>query len=167
MLLSLVLTLALKLWTPPTPVEKGWWGSHHWVLDTKRDRFTGVIACRLLRDHMSYEGDAVVFRFAPDVDTSQAFYKVDRGPAQSVAAEALKPPYVGLGADSGDVANPSGGLVRIPFSRLRGARLVFIETHRYSLPTRFKIDGLEAAIHASAGAGCGPRSWVARRPEVD
>jgi hypothetical protein len=158
--LSLVLTLALALWPfqERGPLVRR---SHvdGWALATARDRFTGGVVCRLWRGRTSYARGAVLFRFSPEADTSNAAYKVDNGPVKLVASQAAAPPYISAAVREEDLINPSDGVVRIPVADLRGGRVVSIEAQPYGAPTRFRIDGLEAALSAAAAAGCNEPSW--------
>jgi hypothetical protein len=153
--MSLALLLALALW----PFHPGGDPIHHiriggWALETRTDRFTGRVDCRLFRGSAFYVRQAVVFHLPPRVDTFDAAYRVDAGRVFLSRADAADLANQGFALHDDDLNNPSGGLVRIPASRLEGAALVWIQPGPNARPVRFKVSGLSLAVQSARDHGC-------------
>ena len=123
-----------------------------WTLHIRSDRFSGGRTCRLSRDHVEYQRGALVFRVSRRSSTLTAVYRIDGGAARAASADALELARMGFAIYQDDLADPSGGVVRIPIGRLRDAKSVAIEVRRE--PVTFKVAGLDAALAAAGKAGC-------------
>jgi hypothetical protein len=125
-----------------------------WTLRVRRDAFAGTASCRLTRGRASYEHGAVIFRLPSRTDTGAAVYRIDAGAPTPVVADQMAIASLGLPIWQDDLANPSGGVVRIPAAKLEGAGLVGIEARRGGRVWRVRIDNLAAALQAAGKAGC-------------
>jgi hypothetical protein len=154
--MSLALLFALVLWPlhPAREVTVHRYGVVGWVLETRKDSFSGRVVCRLNRGRLSYERQALVFHLPPRLNTYDAAYRIDGGPLLLSRDDAADLATQGFALSDDDLANPSGGLVRIPTRRLGGAKLVQIQPRPNSRPLRFSLNGLAATLAAARQLGC-------------
>jgi hypothetical protein len=127
-----------------------------WTLVVRRDRFSGATNCELRARAMSYARGVVTFRFGRGVQTYDAIYRVDDGPAVSWRVNAMTLASTGALAQSDDLANPSGGRVVTPLSVLSGAQTITIRPALGKKPHTFKVADLPSAMAAAEAADCGP-----------
>ena len=154
--MSLALLLALALWPHhPREVVQHRYGVDGWVLEIRKDSFSGDTRCRVQRGRLSYERQALVFHLPPRLNTFDAAYRIDAGPLILARDDAADLAAQGFALHDDDLANPSGGLVRIPARRLEGAKLVQIQTRPGVKPLRFRLYSLNAALDAAHRLGCG------------
>jgi hypothetical protein len=137
---------------PPTHVERSHVG--RWRLLVTTDRFTGHLTCTLSRSHVRYERRALVFQLPPRLNTFDAAYSVDGGPPVAASSDAMELAHLGFALHDDDLANPSGGLVRIPERRLEDGKVVKIQSRPNVSPITFKIDGFDPALKAARDEGC-------------
>jgi hypothetical protein len=132
--------------------------AHHrlglWTLETRQDLFTGAQTCRLSTPMMTYERGAVVVRLGRSVDTAQAVYRVDAGYPVETRSEVMNMAHAGFAIDRDDLANPSGGQVRIPGRRLMAAHSVWIQSGPQGVVLNVRTEGLAKALEAARAAGC-------------
>ena len=126
-----------------------------WVLVAKRDPFSGAITCTLRGERMSVAHSALTFEFSSRADTYDAAYRLDAGPAIPWRASAMTLAASGVRFDTGDAANPSGGLVSLPLGVVAGARTVWVRPSPKAHAVAFKIEDLGPALAAAKSAGCG------------
>ena len=117
-----------------------------WILEWRRDGFSQRQACRLHRGAVTYERQALTFRLSRRVDTASAAYRIDNGRPFFARDDALDLVRLGFALHDDDLANPSGGVVRIPIAKLEGARWVVIEPEPQAPRTRFAVEGFSAAL---------------------
>lgn len=140
----------------------GPFSSHGWVYSVTRDRFTGQVRCRLDRRFwptgrsIGYTRDALAFRVGSSVNTLEAWYRIDGGPARPW--QRLYPTLVerGLEVESGPLDNPTGGTVLLPISELIGAHEVTIRTAPGARPAQFDVRGFSEALLSARARGCVP-----------
>jgi hypothetical protein len=130
-----------------------------WKAEINTDRFTGEISCALTGRRMSFHRDTLVFRLGRDVDSSQAFFRIDNGPVRSVSEPRLQNETHGFFVDSGPIDNPSGGKVALPLSAVQGAKQVDIRASTRHPPRVFDVSGLADALAAAKAAGCKDESF--------
>jgi hypothetical protein len=130
-----------------------------WTAQVQTDRFTGEISCRLRGPRMSFHRDTVVFELGRHVDTAQAFFRLDAGPARSVREPRLQNETHGFFLDSGPVDNPSGGRVALPYSLVQSAKSVLVRANPRRDPRAFDVSGLADALAAAKAAGCKDESF--------
>jgi hypothetical protein len=140
------------LWGPPKGEVSHVAG---WTLRVHPDHFTGTVTCKLWRERIDYQRQAVVFRLPTRIDTRAAVYRIDDAPPVAARADEAELAGLGFALNNDDLENPSGGLVRIPAHRLASAGEVRIETTPGHAPRKFKIGGLSAALEAAGKSGCG------------
>jgi hypothetical protein len=123
-----------------------------WAMVVRNDPFSGYRACRLGSGPVDYRRQALVFHLSHRTDTSGAVYRIDDGPPIWARSDAATLAHLGFALHADDLANPSGGLVRIPAARLAGAKQVRIEAK--GRVHAFRIAGFEAALAAARSLGC-------------
>jgi hypothetical protein len=125
-----------------------------WTLNISTDRFAGARTCALARHGVDYERKALVFHLPRRLDAASAVYRIDNGPPFKAVDDRLDLARQGFALQNDDLANPSGGLVRIPADRLATARAVRIETGPRLRIFTFRVDGLASALALARRAGC-------------
>jgi hypothetical protein len=135
----------VSLFAGPTPDDKRVRVAG-WTLDIRQDRFTRRQTCKLFRRNVYYERRALVFHLPTRPDTSRAAYRIDDGPPFWVTSDAAELADLGFSLHDDDLTNPSGGVVRIVVSRLVAAHTVTIEPKAFGSHSRFRLDGLQAAL---------------------
>jgi hypothetical protein len=152
--LALIALLSLPLpWGhAPKPADPRHFGA--WTLNVRVDSFSTGHVCKLSRPGAEYRRQAVVFHLSPNVDTSQAVYRIDAGAPRAVRDDQVTLARLGFALNNDDLDNPSGGLVRIPVDQLLGAAAVRIETTAFGRARKFDIAGLKPALAAAGAAGC-------------
>jgi hypothetical protein len=155
--------LALVTWLSLTPhyreAHVRHWHVQHWVVTVDTHRFTGDKTCRLVNGPVDYRRDALVFHFSDQVDTSNAIYRVDAGAPRTAQSDLIDLAKLGFSLYAPSLDNPSGGLVRIPTTRLQGASLVWIQAQTGKYPIKFTIAGFAAALDVARNAGCTEASF--------
>ncbi len=131
-----------------------------WTIRVHTDRFSERVSCRLFGRGMEYRRGAVIFRLPGRFDTSTAAYRVDDRPPVDVRTEVMAMARLGFALYRDDLANPSGGLVRIPEDRLIDANVVRIEAGPKGAAFHFKVFGLSAALEVAGAAGCTPAAFA-------
>jgi len=130
-----------------------------WTTKVRRDQFTAEVSCSLVGRRISFHRDTLVFHMGHDVDTSQAFFRVDNGPVRSVREPRLENETHGFFLDSGPIGNPSGGEVALPLSTIQGARKVFVRASPRYQPRAFDLGRFADALAAAKAAGCKDASF--------
>jgi hypothetical protein len=130
-----------------------------WTLDVRSNSFTDDARCHLAKGRVSFARGVLVFRLSPSVDTSEAYYRVDDGEPRTAKAELMSVAHAGLAIYDDQLANPSGGVVRIPAERVGRGKLVAIQADATSAPRRFDVTGLDAALGDAAKHGCSPATF--------
>jgi hypothetical protein len=126
-----------------------------WTLRVHLDQFTGRRTCTLSEHRIEYRRNALVFHFSHRTDTASAAYRIDGGQPIWVRTDAMELARLGFSLHFDDLSNPSGGIVRVPLSRIQEARVVDIQAVPGGLATTFRLDGFKAAVAAAHVAGCG------------
>lgn len=156
----IVAATALALWSG---LLQPWMSEAHterytaaqgWVLEVRRDAFTSATTCQIKARDMTYRHGVLTFRFATRVDTANALYRIDQGPAQSVGLVATE--AAGLGAEfrSQNMKNPSNGRVHIPAAYLQTAQTVSIRPNPKRRSKAFSLTGFDKALSAAKDQGC-------------
>ena len=131
-----------------------------WVLRVSDDRFSDRLICQLSAHGVEYGRGALVFHLPRTVDTAAAVYRIDGGDPVDIRNEQLEMAHLGFAVEEDSLANPSGGLVRIPQARARSGHKVQIEAGGRGKIFTFKVDGLAAALDAADQAGCLPDRFM-------
>jgi hypothetical protein len=132
-----------------------------WRMVIRKDGFTGEVRCRLYtpktlrRGRITYAQNTFGFQLDKDINTTEAWYRIDGGPARRWKEHFPVLKASRVQTEWGTFENPSGGVVLIPESELLTAREVTIKGSKKSSPKRFQIKGFQAAKAAALYNGCG------------
>lgn len=135
-----------------------------WRLDVAVNHFSGSLICRLRSrgGRMRYQAGAVGFAFNKSWHVGEATYRIDNGASRSSRADFAALIARTAPIDSGSIANPSDGVVWIPYDDLAHANSVTIQARPDRQPRTFRLTGLNG-LHATAVArGCRPESRFVR-----
>jgi hypothetical protein len=130
-----------------------------WTAKVRADRFTGEVTCSLAGRGMSFHRDTLVFHLGRSVDSAQAFFRIDGGPARSVREPWVENETHGFFLDSGPIDNPSGGRVALPLSMVKDAKQILIRASIKHTPRTFDVSRLGEALSAAKAAGCKDASF--------
>lgn len=125
-----------------------------WNLEVTQDRFTNKTACKIEKLATLYKHGVITFQFGHDVNTANAQFRVDDGPARDASSVALEAAGLGARLSVGNLKNPSDGAVNIPASVLAGAHQVSIRADRRSGHRVFDLAGLSQALEAAREKSC-------------
>jgi hypothetical protein len=125
-----------------------------WTATIRADRFTGAVSCVLDARRMHFARDTLTFRLGGDVDTSNAYFRIDAGAAHSVREARFENETHGVFQDRGPIGNPSDGEVALPASVVRGAKQVLIRASPKQPPQAFDVSRLADALAAAKAGGC-------------
>jgi hypothetical protein len=109
---------------------------------------------------MSYANQAVTFHFPGFVDTNNAVYRIDGGPAKRFADARWELVKDGTMLNRGPSSSPMAGDVPVPARELMGASGVSVRAHRRWSVRNYDVRGLPAALDAARRQGCTPESFV-------
>jgi len=130
-----------------------------WTAKIRRDTFTGDVSCWLNGRGVSFHRDTLVFHLGDGVDTSEAYFRIDGGPARSTREPRLENETHGFFLNQGPIGNPSGGEVALPLSVTQGAKQVYIRASAKHAPRAFDLSQFSDALTAAKGAGCSDASF--------
>jgi hypothetical protein len=143
-------------------IEERRFNVHGWRITVAQDRFTGGFACRAVNRGMSLSADTVVFKFGRHVDTSNAVYRLDLGPAYSLVDQPANRELRHAVEVSAPLENPSAGVVALPVPQLAGVKRVDIRPNVETTPRAFDVSGLPAALQFEQSHACPTGSEQAR-----
>ena len=126
-----------------------------WTVKIASDRFDGRVACRAVRGELSATPGLVTVRLAPSTDTTDALYALDRQPARPWKANLTELAAAGATLDTGNLENPSNGIVMLPSARLGDAQLLSIRPAPGARTRTFELRGLAAVLDLMARRRCG------------
>jgi hypothetical protein len=155
----------LPSWKTPHPLEFGPervrnYSVGKWRLEMRTDKFTGELACRLKARGMSYANHAVTFHFQGFVDTNNAVYRVDGGPARKFADARWALVKGGTMLNRGPSSNPMAGDVPVPADEVMGARAVSVRANQDWGVRHYDVRGLPQALDVARQQGCTPESFL-------
>lgn len=130
------------------------YGVQGWRLDVRNDRFSGQTSCTVRKGDVTVRHGVAVFQFRRSVDTANAQFRIDQGPAQSVGSVVVEAAGLGASVAGGDLRNPSGGRVAIPLRLVSDAHQVSIRPNARGGRREFNLSGLAAAQDAARTQGC-------------
>ena len=125
-----------------------------WTLNIRRDNFTKTTTCSLKTRSVEFHNGVVIFRLGVSVDTDDAWFRIDDGPARGVSETVRQDQQLGYFSGHGPIDNPSGGEVALPRSYLDGAKRVTIRATPRSTPRLFDLTALPDALAAAKAGGC-------------
>jgi hypothetical protein len=103
---------------------------------------------------MSATAGAVIFKFGRHVDTSNAVYRLNFGPAYAVGDLMINQDLRRIVEVDAPLENPSSGVVAVPVSRLTGISQVSIRPNVHMAPQTFDVSALPAVLQLEASQGC-------------
>jgi hypothetical protein len=117
-----------------------------WRVKVTHDRFANVDYCRVYGKSMTTEDGIVSLNFQHDIDTDEAWYRIDNAPAAQLSG--LRPRVAALAVfpERGPVENPSNGQAKFPAELLLRAHIVDIRTPHPGWVKHFRTDGLDQAL---------------------
>jgi len=135
-------------------------GQGDWRLTIARDTFSGAVACRLKsRDGRAiYRSGGVGFRFYFVKSVTDAVYRIDRGDVRAARDDLPRLINLNTPIDHGSMADPSDGVVWVPYDRIAQARSIAIEPQRGDRARVFRLNGLAALHDLAVARGCAPES---------
>ena len=164
MLLTAAISLSLLGHLPHWPHGPGGaagaHASHHlyklgpWLIAVHPDRFAGTTTCQLHTTTVRLQRDTLIFRVAPEGDTTAAIFRVDAGPPRRVAEAFDTVEAQGFFPQRGWVVDPNGGEAALPVSYVSGAKVVAIRVSPKQHPRRFQVARLPEAEAAAKALGC-------------
>lgn len=125
-----------------------------WTVNIRRDNFTKTTTCTLKTRSVEFHSGVVVFRMGASVNTDDAWFRIDDGPARSVADLVRQDQDLGYFSGQGPIDNPSGGEVGLPRASLDGAKHVTIRATPRSAPRLFDLTALPDLLAAAKARGC-------------
>ncbi|MCC7266011.1 MAG: hypothetical protein IT546_01585 [Caulobacteraceae bacterium] len=131
-----------------------------WRLETRTDKFTGELACRLKARGMSYANHAVTFHFQGFVDTANAVYRIDGGPARKFADARWELVKGGTMLNRGPSSSPMAGDVPVPANEVMGASAVSVRANKNWGVRHYDVRGLPRALDMAKEQGCTPESFM-------
>ena len=164
MLLTAAISLNLLSHQPDGPHGPGRAASAHasrhlyklgpWLIAVHPDRFAGTTTCQLHTTAVSLQRDTLIFRVAPEGDTTAAIFRVDSGPPRRVAEAFDTVEARGFFPQRGWVVDPNGGEAALPVSYVSGANIVTMRVSPKQRPHRFTVARLPEAEAAAKALGC-------------
>jgi hypothetical protein len=97
-----------------------------WTVAATSDRFTKAVSCAVSKGHVEFRNDVLIFHLSRLDDTTNAFFRVDDGPARSVREATYDDQRRGYYRNGGPLENPSAGVVALPSFYVAGAKWVYI-----------------------------------------
>jgi len=125
-----------------------------WLIAVHPDRFAETTTCQLHTADVSLQRDTLIFRVAPEGDTTAAVFRVDSSPPRRVAEAFDTVETHGFFPQRGWVVDPNGGEAALPVSYVSGAKVVAIRVSPKRRPRQFKIGRLPEAEAAAKALGC-------------
>lgn len=131
-----------------------------WRVEQRTDKFTGELACRLRARGMSYANQAVTFHFQGFVDSNNAVYRIDGGPAKRFADARWELVKGGTMLNRGPSSSPMAGDVPVPAHELMGANGVSVRANKDWRVRHYDVRGLPRALDVAREQGCTPESFI-------
>jgi hypothetical protein len=125
-----------------------------WRLEVTRDSFANTTVCKIDKSAILYKHGVVTFQLGHGVNTANAQFRVDDGPARDTSSVALQAAGLGAVLRPGKLPNPSDGAVNIPAAILAGARQISIRSDSGSGHRNFNLSGLSEALEVAKGKNC-------------
>jgi hypothetical protein len=130
---------------------------HHvagWTVRVLWDRFTGDISCTVRKGAVELLNDVLVFHASAWVDTSDAVFRIDGGPARSVHEATYEDQRRGYYRQGGPLENPSAGAVALPSYYVTNAKWVYIRADAKRAPDGFDVRGFPQALALARAQKC-------------
>ena len=125
-----------------------------WTVQVSRDRFTARTGCTLRKGQVELQKDVLIFHSPSLVDTADAMFRVDGGPARSVHEATYDDERRGYFRNGGPLENPTGGEVALPAFYVTDAKWVYVRANPERAPDAFDIRGLSDAVALARKEQC-------------
>ena len=125
-----------------------------WIVKVTTDRFTKAETCQLAKGHVEFRKDVLIFHLSRLDDTSNAYFRVDDGPARSVREATYEDQRRGYYRSGGPVENPSSGLVALPSFYVTGAKWVYIRATPRNDLSWFSVSRFADALARARSMNC-------------
>jgi hypothetical protein len=125
-----------------------------WTVRVIWDRFTGAASCTVRKGRVELIDDVLLFHSTSRVDTSDAVFRIDGGPARSVREATYADQRRGYYRNGGPLENPSAGLVALPSYYAANASWVYIRADVRRAPDGFDVRGLPQALALARSQKC-------------
>ena len=125
-----------------------------WTVNVIWDRFTGDTRCTVRSGDIELQKDVLIFHAASWVDTSDAVFRIDGGPARSVREATYEDQRRGYYREGGPLENPSAGEVALPTYYVTGAKWVYIRANPRRAPDAFDVRGFSEALALARAQKC-------------
>jgi hypothetical protein len=152
--------VALALFGEPQSLfERGQTTTHHhhvggWTVRVIWDRFTGETSCTVRKGRVELQNDVLIFHAPEEVDTSDAVFRIDGGPARSVHEATYEDQRRGYYRNGGPLENPSAGEVALPTYYVTGAKWVYIRANPRRAPDAFDVRNFPEALALARSLKC-------------
>lgn len=123
------------------------------------DGFSGAVTCTLAGRGVGLHNQTLIFDVGHGLETTHAQFKVDGGPARSVADAFPDVRARGFFPERGWILDAAGGQVALPLSYVDGAGSVAIRATPHARPKVFRLAGLGEAVAKAGQAGCTDASF--------
>ena len=135
-----------------------------WRLEIARDAFSGEVACRLreARGRAFYQGGAIGFRVAHGRSAAASVYRIDGGTPRAWRDDLPELMALGTPVDTGPMADPNDGIVRIPWRVLAAANSVAIQAGPHRSPRTFRLGVVHGLRALALARGCTPDARFVR-----
>jgi len=125
-----------------------------WYIAVRPDRFAGTTGCQLHTREVSLQRDTLIFRVAPQGDTTGAVFRVDSGPPHRIAETYDAVEARGFFPQRGWIVDPNGGEAALPVAYVAGAKVVTLRVTPRQQPHRFNVARLADAEASAKALGC-------------
>ena len=125
-----------------------------WLLVVEKDNFSGEMACAAQSRRVLVRRNVATFSLGSRVNTAQAEFLLDGGPAVWAREVGLEVAGQGVRLLDGSVKNPTGGHVHVPLATLASATQISIRPDRDRRAVTFPLAGLHQTLAAGKAHGC-------------
>ena len=129
-----------------------------WRLTVTTGTFSRDVRCQLASRRITYVAGAVGYRFARHLDTSEAWFRIDGGPAHRWRDVLPTLSRAGVAIDGRDLDAPTGGIVWLPVALVEGATTVSIQPRPDRRPRVFRMGGFAGVRDIARARGCSPEA---------
>ena len=154
MLLTAAVSLSLLGHLPDAHASRHLYKLGPWYIAVHPDRFAGTTGCQLHTRDVSLQRDTLIFRVAPQGDTTGAVFRVDAGPPHRIAETFDAVEAHGFFPQRGWIVDPNGGEAALPVAYAAGANVVTMRVTPRQHPHRFKVARLADAEASAKALGC-------------
>lgn len=151
-----LIAMALFGLSQPSTVQTRTVHLRPWTIAIRSDRFTGVATCTAMTRGVHVKDGLAVFELGSTVDTSNALYRLDLGPARLARGADIAERTAYDSGRTDNLGNPSSGRVVLPIALLNGVRRVDIRGEDPHHVATFDVSALAKALAAETAAGCQP-----------